>query len=47
LNVLLGNGDGTFQSPIQNTVDPDAYLEGIGLAVGDINGDAMTTWSWP
>jgi hypothetical protein len=37
--VLLGNGDGTFQSPSYYTVDP----MGLGLftfAIGDINSDA-------
>jgi hypothetical protein len=33
--VLIGNGDGTFQSPVENTVG----LQPQNLAVGDFNGD--------
>src|ERR1017187_5639529 len=36
VSVLLGNGDGTFQPPIQ-----DVALTGFGLAIGDFNGDGI------
>lgn len=35
VNVYLGNGDGTFQHPIQYMTGTDQY----GIAVGDFNGD--------
>ncbi|MGA2003699.1 MAG: FG-GAP-like repeat-containing protein [Terriglobales bacterium] len=36
VGVLLGNGDGTFQSPIlYNSGEPNAY----SVAIGDLNGD--------
>jgi hypothetical protein len=35
LEVLLGNGDGTFQSPIV------ASANGVSMAVGDFNGDGI------
>lgn len=35
-SVLLGNGDGTFQTP-----QVDASLPASGLAVGDVNGDGV------
>jgi hypothetical protein len=39
LNVLLGNGDGTFQPPIA-TVTPTAFSDfSDGLAISDFNGD--------
>src|SRR5579871_1091666 len=36
LNILLGNGDGSFQSPL-STIIP----HGDGLVVGDFNGDGI------
>jgi len=36
VSVLLGNGDGTFQSPI--AYSSDGYL-GVAIAIGDVNGD--------
>ena len=33
--LLLGNGDGTFQAPVQVDTPPQAY----GIAAGDFNGD--------
>jgi FG-GAP-like repeat/Dockerin type I domain len=36
VSVLLGNGDGTFQAPLNSTV-PGGGID--GLAVGDFNGD--------
>jgi hypothetical protein len=38
--VLLGNGDGTFQAPIFNTVRPGFDLLSH-IAVGDLNGDGI------
>ena len=38
VSVLYGNGDGTFQAPVQYT--PYSFLGGI--AVGDFNGDGWT-----
>ncbi|PYV00917.1 MAG: hypothetical protein DMG26_14635, partial [Acidobacteria bacterium] len=40
--VLLGNGDGTFQSPVSTfpAIGPGIFLE--GLAAGDFNGDGKT-----
>ena len=35
VSVLLGNGDGTFGTPMSTTVDQNAN----GLALGDFNGD--------
>lgn len=45
INVLLGNGDGTFQAPILTT----SPINPIGLTVGDFNHDgkpdlALTSW---
>jgi hypothetical protein len=34
VSILLGNGDGTFQSPLEFTSNPS-----LGVAVGDFNGD--------
>ncbi len=46
VTVLLGNGDGTFQSPVNYSVVPSSepvgtqfYTETLGVAVGDFNGD--------
>ncbi len=40
LDVMLGNGDGTFQTPITNNVAvSNVFLEAI--AVGDFNGDHL------
>lgn len=36
INVLLGNGDGTFQSPVEY---PAGAIPFFGLATGDFNGD--------
>jgi hypothetical protein len=38
ISVLLGNGDGTFEAPI-NTVDGVDTFSVAGVAVGDFNGD--------
>jgi hypothetical protein len=35
VSVLLGNGDGTFQSQISSTADASAF----SVAIGDVNGD--------
>ena len=45
INVLLGNGDGTFGAPISTP----SGINPIGLAAGDFNGDgkldlALTSW---
>ncbi len=39
--TLLGNGDGTFQSPLLSTVGegPNTNLDGESIAQGDFNGD--------
>ena len=37
--VLLGNGDGTFQSPITINLSVDAYITTERLAAGDFNHD--------
>jgi FG-GAP-like repeat len=37
VGVLLGNGDGTFQSPVAYATDPGSHARAI--AVGDFNGD--------
>jgi hypothetical protein len=41
VNVLLGNGDGTFQAPLdfQLPTTPLSYQTGGAMAVGDLNGD--------
>jgi hypothetical protein len=41
VNVLLGNGDGTFQAPLvfQLPTTPLSYQAGGAVAVGDLNGD--------
>ena len=46
VTVLLGNGDGTFQPPVDYSVVPSFeptgtqyYTETLGVAVGDFNGD--------
>jgi hypothetical protein len=41
VGVLLGNGDGTFQTPVSYSVggyDPDYSLP-VSVAIGDLNGD--------
>jgi len=45
VNILLGNGDGTFQAPIVNP----SPLDTVGIAVGDFNHDgnldvAISSW---
>ena len=42
VSVLLGNGDGTFQAPVNYPTGPiiDTGLPGA-MAVGDVNGDGM------
>jgi RHS repeat-associated protein len=39
VNVFIGNGDGTFQSPAQYQIGDGAYNEGSGLVLTDLNGD--------
>jgi len=39
VNVLLGNGDGTFQSPLASVTANPNYNYGESLAAGDFNGD--------
>src|SRR6516164_1047297 len=36
VSVLLGNGDGTFQAPIQYPIDHNSWQV---VALGDVNGD--------
>jgi FG-GAP-like repeat len=36
-NILLGNGDGTFGSPVGSQSSVGLHLQGVGL--GDVNGD--------
>ena len=36
ISIFLGNGDGTFHTPL--TITPNSYLD-IGVAAGDFNGD--------
>ena len=36
VSVLLGNGDGTLQPPVDYAVDVNAYAS---VAIGDLNGD--------
>jgi hypothetical protein len=38
LDLFLGNGDGTFQNPIQTTIDAP-YGSSLGFSMGDFNGD--------
>lgn len=43
--VILGNGDGTFQAPMESTFQPtnlSAYPDIRSAAAGDINGDGKT-----
>lgn len=42
VSVLIGNGDGTFQTH----VDYDLGQLVLHLAVGDFDGDATSTWRW-
>ena len=50
MSVLLGDGDGTFQSPV--AYNSDGYL-GLAITVGDVNGDgrldiaAINSWQNP
>ncbi len=37
VSILLGNGDGTFQAPVNYPVGIDP----VALAVGDLNGDGL------
>jgi len=39
VSVLLGNGDGTFQAPVNYTVGTAASSQFLWVAVGDVNGD--------
>ncbi len=39
VSILLGNGDGTFQSPVSYTVGQGASFQFFQVAVGDFNGD--------
>jgi hypothetical protein len=36
VSVLLGNGDGTFQAPVQYAIDENSWQE---VVLGDVNGD--------
>ena len=38
LDLFLGNGDGTFQNPIQFTINAP-YGSSLGFSMGDFNGD--------
>jgi uncharacterized delta-60 repeat protein len=39
LSILLGNGNGTFQAPLESRVNPEFWAYASSLAVGDFNGD--------
>lgn len=39
IDVALGNGDGTFQSPVKNTYSFPSNTSPYALATGDFNGD--------
>jgi hypothetical protein len=39
IDVLLGNGDGTFQAKHSYPTDPAQYGDPTNLAIGDVNGD--------
>src|SRR5262249_48624075 len=44
VSVLLGHGDGTFQSGVRYTLAPDSRspTNQAGIAVGDFNGDGLS-----
>ena len=39
--VLLGNGDGTFKTPVYYDVSADSYALAAGFTVDDVNGDGI------
>jgi len=43
VSVLLGNGDGTFQTALNFR----AGTNPISVATGDFNGDGKPDWRWP
>jgi uncharacterized protein (TIGR03437 family) len=42
ISILLGNGDGTFRTPVVTSIPNPGALELEGLQAGDVNGDGKT-----
>jgi hypothetical protein len=42
ISILLGNGDGTFRTPVVTSIPNPGALDLEGLQAGDVNGDGKT-----